>query len=327
MAFQSIIFRWMGFAFFALLSFSFTLVAQTFPNKTIQIIVPFPPGPGVDVVARMIATKMSQSMGQSVVVDNKVGANGAIGSEFVARATPDGYTLLAGTASTHVSPVHLTKNLPYDPVKNFTPITASVELATCLVINVNLPVNNVKELVDYAKKNPKKLSYSSSGIGSVLHLMGELFNQNSGTDLLHVPYKGVAPAMTAVLGAEVDMAFTSLSNALPHAKSGKVKILAVLEPARYAGLPDVPSIRETLSNYQKPATWFGFFGPAGLPPDVLDRLNKEMVNALNAPDIKSKFTEMGFISAPQTPAQFAKLLSTGIDEFGRVVKSSGIKPE
>ena len=259
--------------------------AQGWPSsKPIVMVVPFPPGPALDLVARLVAGKLGEALGQTVVVENRSGANGTIGSNLVARAAPDGYTLLAATAGTHVTAVHLMKSLPYDPVKDFTPIVAAVEPVTCLAVNAGVPVNTVEELIAYARSRPDELSYGSSGVGSVFQMMGELFNQTAGVRIKHVPYRGVVPAMQDVIAGHIPMVFISVSNALPAVQTGRVKILAVLEPTRYARLPQVPSMSEIIPAFQKPSSWFGFLGPAGLPRGIVTRLNAEMVKALEAPE-------------------------------------------
>ena len=303
------------------------VLSQTFPARPIRMIVPFPPGPALDLVARLVAIKMGESLGQPIVVENRSGANGAIGSELVARAAPDGYTLLAATASTHVTSVFLTRTLPYDPQKDFAPFPASVEPVTCLAVNASVPANSVKELIEYARRNPGKLSYGSSGVGSVFHMMGELFKQTTGVDIVHVPYKGGAPAMSDVAAGQVTMTLISVSSANPHMRRGKVKILATLEPGRYAGLPGMPSIIESVPAFLKPASWFGFFGPAGLPQPIVARLNAEMVKALNAPEVRAKLEDVGFAVIGDTPEQFAALIRAGMRQYGAIIKAAGIQPE
>ena len=301
--------------------------AQTWPTKPIRLIVPFPPGPALDLVARLVGNKMNEALGQPVVIENRSGANGAVGSEFVARAAPDGYTVLAGTAGTHVTSVFLVKTLPYDPVKDFTPITAAVEPVTCLTVHVSVPATSVKELIDYAKRNPGKLSYGSSGVGSVFHLMGELFRQTTGVELVHVPYKGVAPAVADLVGGHIPMVFTSISAVQPYEKGGQIRTLAILEPARFPAMPDIPSISETIPAFKKPSSWFGFFGPPGLPAPILARLNAEMVKALRTPEVRSKLEEAGLAVIADTPDEFATLLKAGIDQYGQIIKTAGIQPE
>ena len=236
-----------------------TAVAQTWPAaRPVTMVVPFPPGPALDLVARLVGGKISDALGQTVVVENRSGANGTIGSSLVARATPDGYTLLAATAGTHVTAVHLMKHLPYDPLKDFAPIVAAVEPVTCLAVHSAVPVDTVEELIAYARSHPDELSYGSSGLGSVFHMMGELFNQTAGVRIKHVPYRGVAPAMQDVISGHIPMVFISVSNAIPAMQTGRVKILAVLEPTRYPKLPQVRSMSEIVPAFQKPSSWFGF---------------------------------------------------------------------
>ena len=301
--------------------------AQNWPSRPINIVVPFSPGPALDLVARTVGAKMAVALGQPVVIENRTGANGAIGSNGVARAAPDGYTLLAATAGTHVTAVHLTKNLPYDPIKDFTPIIAAVEPVTCLAVSASLPVNSVPELIAYAKAHPDELSYGSSGVGSVFHLMGELFNETAGVKIKHVPYRGVAPAMQDVIGGHIPMVFIAVASVDAAAKAGQVKILAVLEPARYPKLADVPSMSEIIPAFRKPSSWFGFLGPPGLPAPIVNRLNSEMGKALNEPDIKQNFDANGYAVIGGTPEQFADLLKDGIQRYGDIIKAAGIQPE
>jgi tripartite-type tricarboxylate transporter receptor subunit TctC len=309
------------------LAFGSAAVGQTWAAKPIRMVVPFPPGPALDLVARLVGTKMSEALGQPVVIENRSGANGAVGSEFVARAAPDGYTILAGTAGTHVTAVHLVRSLPYDPIKDFTPITAAVEPVTCLTVHVSVPVNSVKELIAYAQANPGKLSYGSSGVGSVFHLMGELFHQTTGVELVHVPYKGVAPAVSDLVGGHVPMVFTSISAVQPYMGGGQIKVLAILEPQRFPAMRDIPSISETVPAFQKPSSWLGFFGPPNLPPPILARIHGEMVKALRSPDVQSKLEDAGLAVTANSPEEFAALLKDGIEKYGRIIQAAGIQPE
>jgi tripartite-type tricarboxylate transporter receptor subunit TctC len=297
------------------------------PSRPITMVVPFPPGPALDLVARLVAKKIEGALGQTIVIENRTGANGTLGSAAVARARPDGEMLLAATAGTHVTAVHLMKSLPYDPIKDFTPIVAAVEPVTCLAIHPSLPVNSVPELIAYAKAHPNELSFGSSGVGSVFHLMGELFNETAGVKINHVPYRGVAPAMQDVIGGHIPMVFISVANADAAAKAGQVKILAVLEPARYAKLPDVPSMSEIIPAFRKPSSWFGFFGPPGLPAPIVGRLNTEMNKALKELDLVKNFEANGYAVIGGTPRQFADLIRDGIERYGAIIKSAGIQPE
>ena len=301
--------------------------AQTWPAKPITFVVPFPPGPALDLVARLVGAKLGETLGGSVVVENRTGANGTLGASAVARAAPDGQTLLFTTASTHVTAVHLMKSLPYDPLKDFTPIVAAVEPVTCLIVNGALPVNSVSELVAYAKARPGALSYGSSGVGSVFHLMGELFNQTAGVRINHVPYRGVAPALQDVIAGHIPMAFLSISNVLGLGDTNSVKILAVLEPMRFARRADIPSMSEAIPAFRKPSSWFGVFGPPGLPAPTAARLNSEIVKALGAPEVKSKLDENGMAVIGGTPEDFRALIVDGIARYGAIIEAAGVKPE
>lgn len=295
-------------------------------GKPITIVVPFPPGP-LDLVARLAGAKMSEVLGQTVVVENRSGANGTIGASAVMRAPPDGHMLLAATVGTHVTAVHLMKSLPYDPLRDFTPIVAAVEPVTCLAVNSALPVGNVAELIAYARSRPDELSYGSSGVGSVFHMMGELFNQTAGVRIKHVPYRGVAPAMQDVVSGHIPMLFISASNAIPATQTGRVKILAMLEETRYARLPQVPTMAETLPTFKKPSSWFGFLGPPGMPRDLTARVNAELVKALKAPDVVAKLDENGMTVIGDTPDAFAALMKDGVERYGAIIKAAGIQPE
>jgi tripartite-type tricarboxylate transporter receptor subunit TctC len=295
--------------------------------RPLKIVVPFPPGNGTDILARLMAPKMTAATRQPVIVENRGGANGMIGAEAVARAAPDGTTILFTSPSTHVTALFLSKNLPYDPIKDFTPITAAVEPVTVMTINPSLPVNSVKELIAYAKANPGKLNYSSPGVGAVFHMSGELFKLGAGVDIVHVPYKGASPALAGVIAGEVSIGFNSLASVLPHMRSGKLRVLAVLEAKRYPGLPEVPSIGEALPGFEKPASWFGLFGPAGLTAPALARLHDELVASLKDPDVRSKLDELAMSVIANTPEQFSVMLKSGIDQYGRLIKAAGIQPE
>jgi tripartite-type tricarboxylate transporter receptor subunit TctC len=302
--------------------------AQSWPAaKPITIVVPTPPGPSIDMIARLVAPRLGEALGQTVIVDNRSGANGTIGSNIVAQAPPDGYTLLATTPASHVTAVHLMKNLPFDPVKDFTPLMAAVEPVTALVVNADLPVNSVPEFIAYAKANPGKLSYGSSGVGSVFHLTGELFNQSAGVSITHVPYRGVAQPVQDVAAGHIQVVHISLSSARAVLQSGKAKVLAILEPQRYAKLPNVASLSEILPAFRKPSTWFGFFGPAKLPPEIVARLNAEMRKAVTAPDVRTKLEGNDLTIIAGSPEEFAALQKDGIEQFGKIIKAAGIQPQ
>jgi tripartite-type tricarboxylate transporter receptor subunit TctC len=311
-----------------LVACSSALQAQGYPSKPIRMVVPFAGGgSGVDYAAQLFKSKLADALGQPVVIDNRAGANGMIGSANVARSAPDGYTILFTTPSTHITAVYLSKHVPYDPVKDFTPLSASVEPVSAIAVNPQVPATNVKELVEYARRNPGKLSYSSSGIGSVFHLTGELMKQMAGIDLLHVPYKGSIRSLTDLQSGQISMTLSAVSPQIPHHRAGKMRIIAVLENQRFSGLPDVPTVGESLPGFEKPASWFGFFGPAGMQPAVVHRLGTEMARMVTAPDILPKLEEGGYAAIGNSPQEFAALIKAGFDVYGRAVKAAGLKPE
>ena len=311
----------------ALALLPFNALAQAYPSKPIRLVVPFPPGAGLDAMARMVGQKMAETLGQPIVPENRVGANGMIGSEFVARAAPDGYTIGMGTSSTHGSAPYSIKNLSYDPVKDFTPIATAVTTVIVVAAANNFPVNNVRELIDYAKKNPGKVTYSSSGIGGALHMVAEMFESQFGVDLLHVPYKGSSPAIQAVVSGEVNLAFNGTSETVPQWKAGRLKVLAAAESQRFPGLPDVPALVEFLPGYERPPGWFAFFGPAGMQRPVVLRLNESIVKGLKSPDVGPKLENQGLFVVAGSPEHLANLLKRSLELYGQAAKLAGVKPE
>lgn len=301
--------------------------SQTYPAKPIRLVVPYPPGGAIDVLARLVAPKMGTAFGQPVVVENRAGADGEIGTEIVARSAPDGYTILLGNTSTHVVSVLLRKKLRYDPVKDFMPITAAVNVVTCLGAYPRLPANSIQDLVEFARRNPGKLSYGSNGVGSSPNLYGELLKKVAGLDILHVPYKGAGQALADVMSGEIHMLFIPVGQAMPHMRSGKLRILAIQGPKRYAALPDVPTLMEAIPGMQSPFSWFGFFAPAGLPRPLLARLHAEIVKALNASDVRGALEQAALPVIGNTPEQFAAMIAEGFESFGIAVKAAGFKIE
>ncbi len=300
-------------------------IAQQWPDKTIKIITGFPPGP-LDVFGRPVAAKLQEVFKQTVIFENRAGANGAIAAEQVAKSAPDGYTLFIGTSGTHATAVHLTPGLRYDPVKDFTPIIAAVEPVTCIVINPKLPVKDMKEFLAYARANPGKLSYASTGIGSVFHLVGELLKQTAKIDMVHVPYRGGDAAMNDLVAGHVPVTFTSVTTAGPHIAAGNARILAVLEPRRFDKMPNVPSMSEIVPEFKKPSTWMGFFGPPNMPAPVVKRLNEEIAKALKEPAFKARLAEGGYEVLAGPPEQLRDLMVDGIKRFGDIIKAAGISP-
>jgi tripartite-type tricarboxylate transporter receptor subunit TctC len=300
--------------------------AQAYPSKPIRLVIPAQSG-ALEIMGRSVTQKMVEPLGQPIVVEARPGANGMIGSDMVAKAAPDGYTILLATSSTHGSAPYSYKNLPFDPVKDFTPIAPGVVTVNMIAASNNLPAANIRELIDYARKNPGKVTFSSSGQGSVLHMIGEMFAQQAGVTLLHVPYKGSGPAMAAVLTGEVDLAVTGTAEVMPLVKAGKARVFALTENFRYKPLPDIPALTEVLPGFEKPPGWFAFFGPAGMQRPVVARLNEEMVKALKAPDVSGKLEGFGFVVTPGSPEDLAQLLKRSLAIYGQAAKLAGIKPE
>lgn len=298
--------------------------ANEFPERTIFVTVPYPPG-GIDPIARLITNGMQASIGQPVVIENRSGANGVIGSELVARSKADGYRLLFGSISTHVTPVFVLKNLPYDPVKDFSPISLVADSTFFLTVRSDLPVNSVEEFIDYAKRNPGKVTYSSSGPGSIFQIITEQFKQLAGIDLVHVPYAGAAPAQEALVRGEVTMLVAG-SAASQYVRSGTLKQLAVFDTKRSPQFPNVRPISELFPSYRKIGVWMGFFGPAQLPENVVTKLNGEINKALAIPETQAKLKSIGIDPVGTSPAEMLARLEADLKHVGEVVRLAGIKP-
>ena len=301
-------------------------LAQTYPTRPITIVVGYPPGASSDLLARTVGDPLSATLGQPVVVDNRSGAGGNVGAAYVARAPADGYTLMVGTDAMLTSNIYLYKNTPFDPVKDFAPITNAGANIICLAVSTRLPVNSVAELIAYARANPGKLSFGSSGTASPHHLAGELLRQKAGIDILHVPYKGGGAAVNDLLGGHIPMAFLSMSAAIPALATGKIRILAVVERTRYAAMPDLPTIGETVPGFEM-SSWLGFFAPAGTPSEIITRLNAAIVKILVDPAIKEKFAAVGFAVIGSTPDALAETVKTGLALRGELMRAADIRPE
>ena len=313
-------------AILALLLLPLGALAQEFPSKPLRLIVPYPPGASTDILGRLVAQKVSASVGQPIVVENRGGASGTIGSAYVAKQPGDGYTFMIGTDATHTTNSYLSKDFPYDPIRDFTPLTAAAGNVIILVVPPSFPVHTVKELVDYAKKNPGKVAFGSSGAGSPHHLAGELLGQMTGTQLVHIAYKGGGPAVTDALGGQIPMLFASLVSVMPYIQSGKLRAIAVTDTRRYPGLPDVPTIAETVPGFEM-TSWLGFFAPAHVPQPIVKRLNQEIVKALNAPDSRSKMDAAGLVVIGNTPEEFAAMVRSDYEKRGKLIRAAGIKGE
>ena len=318
--------RWMAMAVGVSFAAVSTLAAaQAWPAKPIKYVVPFAAGGTTDILARTISEKLSVALGQPVVVENKPGAGGGLGAAEVAKAAPDGYTIMGGTISTHAINASLYKNLPYDPVRDFAAITLIARVPNMLVINNDIPAKDVAELIALMKANPGKWSFASSGNGTSQHLSGELFKGMAGVDMQHIPYKGSPPALTDVMGGQVSMTFDNITTAWPLAKGGKLRALAVTTAKRSPVSPEVPTLAESgLPGYEI-GSWQGVFAPAGTPPEIVKRLNAEIVKIINSPDVQKKLLELGAEPVANSPEEFTALVKTEVVKWGDVVKKSGAK--
>ena len=299
--------------------------AQDYPTKPIRVVVPFPAGGATDILARAAAQKMTEAWGQSVVVDNRPGAGGNIGSELVAKAAPDGYTLEMGTVGTHAINPSLYAKMPYDHVKDFAPVILVAGVPNVLVVNPAVPANSVQELIAYAKANPGKLNFASSGSGTSIHLSGELFKVMAGVQMTHIPYKGSAPALQDLLGGQVQLMFDNLPPSLPQIKAGKLRALGVTSAARAPALPDVPTIAESGLPGFEASSWFGLLAPAGTPPAIIAKINAEIGKWLATPEAREKLLAAGANAAGGTPEDFARHIAAETAKWAKVVKESGAK--
>ncbi len=299
--------------------------AQPWPTKPIRYVVPFAPGGTTDILARTVGDKLAVALGQPVIIENKPGAGGGVGAEFVAKSAPDGYTIMGGTISTHAINASLYKNLPYDPVKDFVPIVLIARVPNMLVVNIDVPAKSVPELIALLKASPGKYTFASSGNGTSQHLSGELFKSMSGTEMQHIPYKGSPPALQDVMGGQVTMTFDNITTAWTLAKAGKLRALAVTTATRSSVAPDVPTLAEAGLPGFEVGSWQGVFAPAGTPPDIVRRLNAEIVKILNLPDVKEKLAALGAELAPNTPEEFAAMVKAEVAKWADVVKKSGAR--
>ena len=299
--------------------------AQTYPVKPVRLVVPFPPGGSLDFAGRLIAQKLTEMWGQSVVVENKPGAGGNIGADLVAKAPADGYTILLGALSTHAVNPSLYAKMPYDAAKDFAPITLIAVTPNVLVVNANSPVQNVKEFIAYTKANPGKLSFGSGSNGSAGHLAGELYKVETGTDAVHIPYKGGAPATQALMAGDTQFMFDNLANAMAQVKGGKLRALAVTTAKRSALAPELPTMAEAGLPGFDISTWYGLFAPAGTPPAIVAKWNADVTRILNMPDVRARFVADGAEPAPNSPEQFAQFIAAELTKYARIVKVSGAK--
>ena len=300
---------------------------QAYPSKPVKIVIPFVAGGSSDIVGRAIGSKFQEMLGQPAVVENKPGANGSIAAEFVAKSDPDGYTILVGSIGVFSINAALFKDLRYHPVRDFAPITLAVTTPNVLITRPDLPANTMKELVEFAKKNPGKLSYCSSGTGSSDHLTGEVFKQGAGITAVHVPYKGGAACQTDIMGRQIDISFQNLGAVTNYIKAGKMKALAVTATARNPQIPNVPTAAEAGFPELVVTSWQAAAAPAKTPRDVVMRLNDAMVRTLRAPEIRERMTQIGFDVVAGTPEEFGRFMKEEVERWTKVVERGGIKAE
>jgi tripartite-type tricarboxylate transporter receptor subunit TctC len=298
-----------------------------YPTKPIRLVVPFTPGGSTDILARAVAQELTKAWGQAVIVDNVPGAGGAIGAEKVAKAAPDGYTLLMGHIGTLAVNPSLYPNLPYDPIKSFAPVAWVARVPNVLVVHPSVKATNVKELVALAKASPGRMNYGSGGNGSAANLATEYFKLQTGTSILHIPYRGTAPAVTDLMGGQIQLLFTGAPAVLGQVKSGQLRALAVSSPTRLAALPDLPTVAESGYAGFEADQWYGVVAPAGTPHDVLTKLNTQINQALNAPDIKTRLNNEGAIATPATPEAFGQLIANELARWKPVIQSGRVKAE
>lgn len=299
--------------------------AQTYPTKPLRLVVPFPAGGTTDILAREVGQRLTLSLGQSVVIDNRPGAGGNIGSELVAKSAPDGYTLLMGTVGTHAINPNLYAKLPYNNVTDFAPVILVASVPNVLEVTPSLPVNSVSDLIKLAKQKPGQVNFASSGNGTSIHLSGELFKAMAGVDMTHVPYKGSAAAITDLIGGQVQVMFDNLPSSLPQIKAGKLRAIAVTSTQRAPALPDIPTIAESGLPGFEATSWFGLLVPAGTPPAIITRINADVNQWLQSPDAREKLLAEGAVAAGGTAQQFAAHIRAETEKWARVVKASGAK--
>jgi tripartite-type tricarboxylate transporter receptor subunit TctC len=298
--------------------------AQPYPTKPIRLVAPFPPGGGTDIFARLLATPLAQTFGQPVIVDNRPGAGGALGAEITARAEPDGHTLILVSSSYSATSAY--QNVPYDPVMGIQPVILLGTVGLLMTSHPSVPATNVKELIAYARANSGRLNYASVGVGSVTHLSYELFNQMASVKIVHVPYKGGGPALTAVVAGESQLTSISVVPTLPHLRAGRLRALGITTPKRSPLLPDVPAITESLPGYEV-THWYGIWGPKGMRPEIVHRWNREVARVLTSEDIKRQMQSEGLEVAAGPPEQFQRVLLSDVEKWRRVIRLGQIKRE
>ena len=303
-----------------------TALAQSYPDKPIRLVVPYPPGASTDAVGRIVGQKLSTNIGQTVIVDNRAGASGNIGTEFVSRSAPDGYTFVMGTDATHASNSFLTAKPTFDPIKDFTPLAIVAMNPIALVVHPSVPAKDLNELVAWLKANPGKGGFGSSGTGSPHHLAGELLKARTGAPLIHVPYRGGGPALNDLMGGQISLLFASAITVVPHIQSGKVKAIALTSAKRSGILPNVPTMGESLDGFEMPS-WLAFFGPAKMPDAVTRRLSDELVKVLSDPDVRTRLTAAGMDVVAGGQAELTELQRREYQSRGKLIRDANIKGE
>ena len=311
----------------AALLFVVAAQAQTYPTHPLRLIVPFPPGGSTDILARALSQKLAEGLAQPVVIDNRPGAGGSIGAEAAAKAAPDGYTLMMGHLGTLAVNAAIYKKLPYDPVKSFAPVCLMAIVPSVLVVNPLLPISSTAELIAYAKANPGKLAYGSAGSGSTSHLTTEYFKLATGTDILHVPYKGVGPMLTDLVSGQLSMGLNGAPAVMPHVNSGRLRALAVSSLTRLPSLPNIPTLAESGVPGFEANGWYGIVAPAGTPREIVARLNAEIRRIVATPELRARLDAEGAIPAADSPEAFAAFIASEIARWGAVLKRAGIEPQ
>jgi tripartite-type tricarboxylate transporter receptor subunit TctC len=301
--------------------------AQVYPSKPIRMIVAYPPGGGTDIVGRMVAQKLGETLGQNVVVENRGGASGNIGTEIAARAAPDGYTVLMGNVAPNAINVSLFRSLPFDPVADFAPVSLVASTPNILVVHPSTPARTVKEVIALARARPGTLNFASAGVGSSSHLAGELFRVLAGADIVHVPYKGAGPAMVDVLSGQVQLYFATMPAAMPHVKSGKLVPIAVTSARRSPALPELPTIAESGVAGYEASTWYGLLAPAHTPGPAVARLHEGILKILGEAELRERLTDQGFEPVGDSPQEFAAYIRSEIAKWGKVIRDAGIRSE
>jgi tripartite-type tricarboxylate transporter receptor subunit TctC len=311
---------------FALLAFAEVASAQDYPTRPITLIVPQTPGASSDLLARTLGERLQALWGQTIVIENKPGAGGNVGAALVARAAPDGYTIMIGTDAMMTANQHLYKNMSFDPVKDFAPVAMAGSNIICLAVNADVPVKTMPEFIAYAKANPGKLKYGTPGAASPHHLSGEMLALKAGIDIVHVPYRGGGPAANDLLGGHIPMAFLSLSAAVPLLPSGKIRIVALVDKQRYTAMPEIPTIGETVPGFEM-SSWLGVFAPLGTPAPIVARLSSAVTGIFNDPPVVQKLGTLGLVVKPMTPAEMTAMIKSEADARGALIKAANIQAQ